>query len=144
MEDFLSDRSRTGTLVGSVIGGAVTAHPVGILLGSIGGYLVGKSSIYQKGAAVSSDTPAADEPSTSEMAPPSDTDKRGLAQSSEMVVSVNVSKCFSNKGGETDPPARLMGSFERIDEDVAGRLSSERLDKGGSRANRTRCFYMAE
>ena len=44
INDFLSDRRRVGSLSGSVIGGALTAHPAGPLVGSLIGFIIGKKS----------------------------------------------------------------------------------------------------
>jgi hypothetical protein len=44
--DYLADRSRVGSLAGTVIGGALTAHPVGTVVGAVVGYIVGKDSDF--------------------------------------------------------------------------------------------------
>lgn len=46
-KEFLSDPSRVGSLTGTIIGGAITAHPVGTLAGSIIGFFVGKQSMFK-------------------------------------------------------------------------------------------------
>lgn len=46
-QEFLSDPSRVGSLAGTILGGALTAHPAGSLAGSIVGFFVGKQSIFK-------------------------------------------------------------------------------------------------
>lgn len=45
--EFLSDPKRVGTLTGSILGGALTAHPAGVIAGSIAGFLIGKKSMFK-------------------------------------------------------------------------------------------------
>lgn len=45
-KEFLSDPSRTGSLVGSIIAGAAVANPLAPLLGSVAGFMIGKSSAF--------------------------------------------------------------------------------------------------
>ncbi len=47
-QEFLSDPSRVGSLAGTILGGALTAHPVGTLAGSVVGFFVGKQSMYSE------------------------------------------------------------------------------------------------
>lgn len=42
--DFLSDPGRSGTIVGSVLGGAMYAHPLAPIVGSVVGYFIGSST----------------------------------------------------------------------------------------------------
>jgi len=44
--EFLSDPSRTGSLVGSILAGAAVANPLAPLLGSVAGFMIGKSSAF--------------------------------------------------------------------------------------------------
>lgn len=44
--DYLADRSRVGSLAGTVVGGALTAHPVGTVVGAVVGYWMGKESDF--------------------------------------------------------------------------------------------------
>lgn len=44
--EFLSDRARTGSLVGTIIAGAVVPNPLAPLLGSVVGFIIGKRSSY--------------------------------------------------------------------------------------------------
>ncbi|MGQ7846777.1 hypothetical protein ACUNV4_20000 [Granulosicoccus sp. 3-233] len=44
--EFLSDPSRTGSLVGSIIAGAAVANPLAPILGSVAGFMIGKSSAF--------------------------------------------------------------------------------------------------
>ncbi len=44
--DFLADESRVGSLAGTLIGGALTAHPAGTVVGAVVGYVVGKKSDF--------------------------------------------------------------------------------------------------
>jgi hypothetical protein len=46
-KEFLSDPSRVGSLTGTILGGALTAHPVGTVAGSIIGFFVGKQSMFK-------------------------------------------------------------------------------------------------
>ncbi len=46
--EFLSDPSRTGSLVGSILLGAAVANPLAPLVGSIAGFLIGKRSDYTR------------------------------------------------------------------------------------------------
>ncbi len=46
-KEFLSDPSRVGSLTGTILGGALTAHPVGTLAGSVIGFFVGKQSMFE-------------------------------------------------------------------------------------------------
>lgn len=39
---FIKDKKTQGALIGSVVLGAATANPVGLVLGGVGGYMVGK------------------------------------------------------------------------------------------------------
>jgi hypothetical protein len=48
MRDYLSDPRRTGSLAGSVIGGALSAHPAGPILGGLVGFFVGKRSMFNE------------------------------------------------------------------------------------------------
>jgi hypothetical protein len=48
MRDYLSDPRRTGSLAGSVIGGALSAHPAGPILGGLVGFFVGKQSMFNE------------------------------------------------------------------------------------------------
>lgn len=45
--DYLSDPRRAGSLVGSILGGALSAHPAGPMVGGILGFLVGKSTLFE-------------------------------------------------------------------------------------------------
>lgn len=46
--DYLSDPRRTGSLAGSLIGGALSAHPVGPIVGGLVGFFVGKQSMFNE------------------------------------------------------------------------------------------------
>jgi hypothetical protein len=48
IRDYLSDPRRSGSLAGSIIGGALSAHPAGPILGSLVGFLVGKQSMFNE------------------------------------------------------------------------------------------------
>ena len=48
VRDYLSDPRRTGSLAGSILGGALTANPIGTIVGSVIGFLVGKNSMYDE------------------------------------------------------------------------------------------------
>lgn len=48
MRDYLSDRRRTGALTGMILGGALTAHPAGTVIGSLIGFFVGKESMFNE------------------------------------------------------------------------------------------------
>lgn len=52
VQDYLSDRRRAGSLVGSVLGGALTAHPLGPVLGSVFGFLIGKTTMHEASGAM--------------------------------------------------------------------------------------------
>ncbi|MFK7893785.1 MAG: hypothetical protein AB8B63_23410 [Granulosicoccus sp.] len=41
--EFLSDPARTGTIVGSIIAGSAVANPLAPLLGSVAGFMIGKT-----------------------------------------------------------------------------------------------------
>ena len=45
--EFLSDPGRVGSLTGTILGGALTAHPAGTLAGSIIGFFIGKQSMFE-------------------------------------------------------------------------------------------------
>ncbi|MFT4728827.1 MAG: hypothetical protein ACI9UN_003340 [Granulosicoccus sp.] len=45
-KEFLSDRARTGSLLGSILVGAAVPNPLSPLLGSLAGFLIGKRSAY--------------------------------------------------------------------------------------------------
>lgn len=45
-KEFLSDRARTGSLLGSIIVGAAVPNPLSPLLGSLAGFIIGKRSAY--------------------------------------------------------------------------------------------------
>jgi|GEM_PF-5831684 len=47
-KEFLSDPARTGSLVGSIIAGSAIANPLAPLLGSVAGFMIGKSSAFSK------------------------------------------------------------------------------------------------
>lgn len=47
-KQFLSDPARTGSLVGSILAGAALANPLAPILGSVAGFIIGKSSAYSK------------------------------------------------------------------------------------------------
>lgn len=44
---FLSDPQRVGSLTGTILGGALTAHPIGTLAGSIIGFFIGKETMHK-------------------------------------------------------------------------------------------------
>ncbi len=46
-QEYLSDRRRTGALIGGVLGGALMAHPVGSVVGSVAGFFIGKTTRHQ-------------------------------------------------------------------------------------------------
>jgi len=46
--DYLSDPRRSGSLAGSILGGALSAHPAGPILGSLVGFMVGKQSMFNE------------------------------------------------------------------------------------------------
>jgi hypothetical protein len=48
IRDYLSDPRRSGSLAGSIIGGALSAHPAGPILGSLVGFFVGKQSMFNE------------------------------------------------------------------------------------------------
>lgn len=45
-KEYLSDPARTGSLVGSIIAGAAIANPLAPLIGSVAGFMIGKSSAF--------------------------------------------------------------------------------------------------
>jgi hypothetical protein len=45
-QGHLANRHHTGAWLGGLLGGAVAAHPLGLLVGGVGGYWLGKSSYY--------------------------------------------------------------------------------------------------
>lgn len=47
-KEFLSDPARTGSLLGSILAGAAVANPLAPLLGSVAGFVIGKSSAFSK------------------------------------------------------------------------------------------------
>jgi hypothetical protein len=47
ISNFLSDPQRVGSLTGTILGGALTAHPIGTLAGSIIGFFIGKQTTHQ-------------------------------------------------------------------------------------------------
>jgi len=47
LREFLSDPQRVGSLTGTIIGGALTAHPAGAAAGTILGFFVGKQSMFE-------------------------------------------------------------------------------------------------
>lgn len=47
VRDYLSDRSRAGSLVGSILGGALSAHPAGPMLGGLIGFIIGKQTMFE-------------------------------------------------------------------------------------------------
>jgi hypothetical protein len=48
IRDYLSDPRRTGSLAGSILGGALSAHPAGPVLGSLVGFFIGKQSMFNE------------------------------------------------------------------------------------------------
>ena len=44
--EYLADDSNIATITGSILGGALTAHPIGPVVGSVGGYLIAKLSDF--------------------------------------------------------------------------------------------------
>jgi len=47
LREFLSDPQRVGSLTGTIIGGALTAHPAGAAAGTLLGFFVGKQSMFE-------------------------------------------------------------------------------------------------
>jgi len=45
-KEFLSDPARTGSLLGSILAGAAVANPLAPILGSVAGFMIGKSSAF--------------------------------------------------------------------------------------------------
>ncbi|MFK7858786.1 MAG: hypothetical protein AB8B64_08195 [Granulosicoccus sp.] len=45
-KEYLSDPARTGSIVGSIIAGSAVANPLAPLLGSVVGFIIGKSSSF--------------------------------------------------------------------------------------------------
>lgn len=48
VRDYLSDSRRVGSLAGSIIGGALSAHPAGPVIGGLIGFFIGKSSMFEQ------------------------------------------------------------------------------------------------
>ncbi|MDP2787758.1 MAG: hypothetical protein Q8O79_06755 [Pseudomonadota bacterium] len=48
IRDYLSDPRRSGSLAGSILGGAMFAHPAGPIVGSVVGFFVGKNSMFNE------------------------------------------------------------------------------------------------
>jgi len=48
VRDYLSDHRRAGSLAGSILGGALFAHPAGPILGSLVGFLIGKQTMFDE------------------------------------------------------------------------------------------------
>jgi len=48
IRDYLSDSRRAGSLAGSILGGALFAHPAGPILGSLVGFLIGKQTMFDE------------------------------------------------------------------------------------------------
>ncbi len=48
LRDYLSDPRRTGSLAGTILGGAMFAHPAGPIVGSMIGFFIGKSSMFNE------------------------------------------------------------------------------------------------
>ena len=48
IRDYLSDPRRAGSLAGSILGGALTAHPAGPVIGSLVGFFVGKKTMFNE------------------------------------------------------------------------------------------------
>jgi len=48
IRDYLSDPRRTGSLAGSILGGAFFAHPAAPIVGSLVGFVVGKQSMHSE------------------------------------------------------------------------------------------------
>ena len=48
IRDYLSDPRRSGSLAGSILGGAIFAHPAGPIVGSLVGFIVGKQSMHSE------------------------------------------------------------------------------------------------
>lgn len=44
--EFLSDPARTGSLLGSILAGSALANPLAPILGSVAGFMIGKSSAF--------------------------------------------------------------------------------------------------
>ncbi len=47
IREFLSDPQRVGSLTGIILGGALTAHPVGAAAGSVIGFFMGKQTMFE-------------------------------------------------------------------------------------------------
>lgn len=48
LREYLSDPRRVGALSGSVLAGALTAHPAGPVLGSLIGFMIGKQAMFDE------------------------------------------------------------------------------------------------
>ncbi len=48
LRDYLSDPRRTGSMAGTILGGAMFAHPAGPIVGSMIGFFIGKSSMFNE------------------------------------------------------------------------------------------------
>ena len=48
IRDYLSDPRRSGSLAGSILGGAMVAHPAGPIIGSVVGFFIGKKSMFNE------------------------------------------------------------------------------------------------
>ena len=51
LREYLGDRGRAGSMAGSILGGALTAHPAGPILGGLIGFFVGKQTFFEETAA---------------------------------------------------------------------------------------------
>lgn len=65
IEEYLSDQRRVGSLAGSILGGALIAHPAGTVVGSVLGFVLGSQAMQEDNA---SNTAAIDETATNALA----------------------------------------------------------------------------
>lgn len=70
IEEYLSDQRRVGSLAGSILGGALIAHPAGTVVGSVLGFVLGSQAMQEDDArdAAASHETAANTPLTDALA----------------------------------------------------------------------------
>ena len=127
-------------LVGSVIGGAATLTPVGMLVGGVGGYLTE--------LIVADEAPQASEPtgflSTELKSQQVEKEKQSTVEEAFIRVTVHQRHCFGTEQALREKAEQLVSVSSRFMILSSHELDAEKNTDEAKRLGRLRCFYLME